>query len=77
MPIYEFVCKNCGKSFDKLCSLSTDPKEVACVHCSEKKVVKKMSSFTTSNSDRPQFDFNQSGSSCSSCSGGTCSTCGD
>lgn len=76
MPIYEFQCRKCGKTFDKLCSLKDNLEDIVCVHCSAKNVVKKMSSFATSG-QRTSFDFNGSegGSSCSSCSSGSCSTC--
>ncbi|MDN5279179.1 MAG: hypothetical protein PWR01_3144 [Clostridiales bacterium] len=76
MPIYEFLCRDCGKTFDKLCSLKDNLEEVTCKHCSAKNVVKKMSSFSTSG-NRTSFDFGDSSgsSSCSSCSSGSCTTC--
>jgi putative FmdB family regulatory protein len=75
MPVYEFSCQKCNKSFEKLCSIKENLNEITCVHCSGKEVVKKMSSFATT-AKGPSFDFNSAaGSSCSSCSSGSCSTC--
>ncbi|MDD2998207.1 MAG: zinc ribbon domain-containing protein [Erysipelotrichia bacterium] len=75
MPIYEFECCDCHKSFDKLCSIRDDLTQVTCAHCESKNVKKKMSAFSTSG-NRTSLDLAESGgSSCSSCSSGSCSTC--
>ncbi|HAE38097.1 MAG TPA: zinc ribbon domain-containing protein [Candidatus Riflebacteria bacterium] len=74
MPIYEFFCNNCSKTFDKLCSLKDDLSKLRCEYCESQNIKKKMSSFATSG-NRDEHDH-QSSSSCSSCSSGSCSSCG-
>ena len=74
MPIYEFICSNCNKSFDKLCSLKDDLSKIRCEFCESQNIKKKMSAFATSG-NRDEHDH-QGGSSCSSCSSGSCSSCG-
>ncbi|PKN96726.1 MAG: zinc ribbon domain-containing protein [Chloroflexi bacterium HGW-Chloroflexi-5] len=74
MPIYEFICNDCKKCFDKLCSLKDDLRQVKCEFCSSSDIRKKMSAFATTR-DENEHD-SHAGSSCSSCSSGSCSTCG-
>ncbi len=73
MPIYEFVCNDCKKCFDKLCAIKDDLTLIECEFCAGKNVKKKMSAFATSRDER---DGGSLGSSCSSCSSKACSTCG-
>lgn len=88
MPIYEFECNECHKSFEKLCSMKDDLSQVECLYCKVKNVKKKMSSFATGASrnslnlgghdDHCGHEHSHSGScSCGSCSSHHCSTCGD
>lgn len=45
MPLYEFECKACGKTFEHLTRANETP---ACEHCGETaRVHKKMSTFAT------------------------------
>ncbi len=60
MPIYEFVCKECGSVFEKLCFSSKDFEGVTCPSCKSKNVSKIFSSFSSVSS--------KSGSIGSSCS---------
>ena len=73
MPIYEFHCDDCGKNFDKLCSIKDNLDDVTCKYCSGNNVKKRVSSFATTG-NRNNLQLGES--SCSSCSSGTCSTCG-
>ncbi len=43
MPIYEFYCRDCGQSFDKLVRLSQSEAEIHCTDCSSNNVKKKLS----------------------------------
>lgn len=45
MPMYEFVCRECGTRFEELRPPSLDSPGVACPACSSKKVEKLLSSF--------------------------------
>ncbi|HAF63014.1 MAG TPA: FmdB family transcriptional regulator [Anaerolineaceae bacterium] len=72
MPIYEYICQNCGATFDQLRSFSQADDPIACPQCAQSQSKRKLSSF---------FAHNESGNSahsshnCGSCSGGSCSTC--
>ncbi len=49
MPMFEFVCRECGAPFEELCSRAeADSGRVECPRCGAKKAEKQMSSFATS-----------------------------
>ncbi len=79
MPIYEFECNECHKTFEKLCSMKEDLSQVPCEYCKAKNVKKKMSSFATGNAGRNSLNINGGGCDCghehSHSHGGGCS-CG-
>jgi putative FmdB family regulatory protein len=43
MPIYEYLCQDCGQSFEAIVASSTS--EVSCRHCQSPKLEKKFSTF--------------------------------
>jgi len=46
MPTYEYKCRECGKSFTKVLTISEhDKRKPACPKCKSKKVDQKISSF--------------------------------
>lgn len=47
MPIYEFDCPDCGKSFDKLVRSANRVPEVVCPSCASPDVKKKLSLFSS------------------------------
>jgi|YNPBryantNP2012_1023418.scaffolds.fasta_scaffold332860_1 putative FmdB family regulatory protein len=63
MPIYEYRCPHCGKEFEKLVPMNTDPRNVECPHCGQKGVEKKMSLFGMGGNPLGGFAVSQ-GSSC-------------
>jgi len=71
MPIYEYVCKQCGHEFEKLVFNSSE--KIGCPTCKGKKVSRKMSAFAFSSGGK--FKSTAS-SSCGGCSSGSCSSCG-
>ncbi len=72
MPIYEFVCEDCGETFEELV-LGGAIEGIKCPKCASEKVKKLMSACAFKAGGK----FVGSGSSaCSSCSGGNCSSCG-
>ena len=48
MPIYEYICKNCGKRFDELVLKLEGAEDIKCPQCGEKKCVKVPSVFSAS-----------------------------
>ncbi len=43
MPIYEYTCKACDRSFEELILRASDEDDVRCPKCKGRKVAKKMS----------------------------------
>jgi len=71
MPIFEFQCEDCGEVFEELI-LGSDSEKVICKKCKSSNV-KKLISQVSFKSDNK---FSSSvGSACSTCKGGTCSSC--
>lgn len=78
MPIFEYKCGKCGQEFEELVFGEDTP---ACPKCGSTKTSKLMSRCRAkSGGDGGDFDMAPSGGGggggCSSCSGGSCSTCG-
>ncbi len=79
MPIFEYTCNACDKTFEEI--VFSNDEVVECPQCKGKDCAKLISrSRHTSNAN---FDFSSlsgqtslgGGSACGSCSGGNCSTC--
>jgi len=48
MPIYEFLCGECGAGFEELCTLAeAESCRVECPECGAKKAEKQMSTFAS------------------------------
>jgi putative FmdB family regulatory protein len=71
MPIYEFMCSECSKSFEELVFSASKVDSVVCPSCGSGEVKKKMSTFASKTSGGSSFSFNASsaGSSGGACSG--------
>lgn len=71
MPIFEFVCSDCGKAFEELVRLN-GMSQVSCPECQSSSVKKKVSTFASKISGGSSFSLGSTSSSASSCStGGT------
>lgn len=71
MPIYAFVCVDCGKHFEELCTL-TESESVRCPDCGAR-AKRRISSFAFKSSGG---FHGGDGSGCSGCHSGNCSSCG-
>jgi len=69
MPIFEYICNECGEEFEKLVFGN---QEIHCPQCNTKKVKKKFSVFCSSGTEKPLAGT----SGCTSCSKTSCSSCG-
>ncbi len=49
MPLFEFVCKKCGKKFEKIV-FSINNEEIKCPECDSKEVEKQFSTFSSTSS---------------------------
>lgn len=74
MPIYEYVCPECGKEFEELVFSSTS--QIKCPECGSTKPVKKMSTFAFKSGFKFVGTGKKASSSCSGCTSTNCSSCG-
>lgn len=69
MPIYDYVCRACGKEFEVLVMGGAKPK---CPECQGEDLAKQMSTFA----HKSGGTFSSSGGSgCGSCTSSNCDTC--
>jgi putative FmdB family regulatory protein len=47
MPLFEFICLDCGDEFEKLLRKLSDNVDVQCPACGSKKLEEKVSSFAS------------------------------
>ena len=62
MPVYTYICEDCGEKFDLLVGMTSEKTELKCSKCNSKNIKKTFSSFSVKSS-------NSSGPSCPT---GTC-----
>lgn len=66
MPIYTYVCKDCGAKFDLLIGVTSEKEELKCKKCNSRNIEKTLGTFSVGNSN------NKLSSSGPSCPTGTC-----
>ncbi len=71
MPIYEFLCKICGKQFEVLVSIGGE-KDVSCKNCGNGDIEKLVSSFGIGGGSSK---LKSASNGCSTCSATSCDTC--
>lgn len=71
MPIFEFQCEECGEVFEELV-LGNINEEIVCKKCKSPKVKKLISQVAFKSGSKFVSSL---GSACSTCKGGTCSSC--
>ena len=69
MPIYEFICHDCGEEFEELVRSASTIEGVLCPECQSEQVTKKISIFASNASGGKATSY-WGGSSSSSCSTG-------
>ena len=69
MPLFEFVCADCGQTFEELVFNTNKINEVTCPICESKNISKKISTFASKLSGGGSFSF--SSTSSASCSTGS------
>jgi putative FmdB family regulatory protein len=73
MPIYEYLCDDCGTKFEKLVRRSADADSVACPSCGEHHLQPQFSSFAARANGAPK---SASSADMPSCASGMCSNPG-
>jgi len=66
MPIYTYICQNCGERFDLLLGVSQEKMKLVCKKCGSEKIKRVLSGFSVGSSSK---DTTTSGGSCPT---GTC-----
>ena len=73
MPIYEYHCQQCGTHFELLRSFGQADSPAQCPGCASSETRRELSRVNAFSGGKSLTD---SGHSCASCSGGSCSACG-
>ena len=73
MPIYEYVCQDCGERFELLRSMKDADTPIPCRKCKSERTSRMLSLFFASSGGRVVAG---GGAPCASCAGGSCATCG-
>jgi putative FmdB family regulatory protein len=73
MPIYEYLCKDCGKRFEMLRAIKEADTPIPCKSCQSNQTQRALSVFFAQSGSKIIAGANNGG--CSGCSGGTCSSC--
>jgi len=73
MPIYEYICNDCGKRFEILRSIKEADTPILCNICQSNKTQRAVSVFYAQSGSRIIAGSGKSG--CTGCSTGSCSTC--
>ena len=80
MPIYEYICQDCGERFDALRSMREADAPIACGHCQSVHTTRQLSVFFAQsggrNASASAVSTSSSGCGCGGCSGGSCASCG-
>jgi putative FmdB family regulatory protein len=74
MPIYEYVCEECGCHFDALRSIRDADAPIQCQKCTSEHTTRQLSVFFARSGGRAVAGCN--GGGCSGCAGGSCASCG-
>ena len=74
MPIYEYICKECGNEFDAIRSMKEADTSIECKKCQSEKTQRKLSRFFAKSGGR---QLTGSSHNCNgTCGGGgNCSNC--
>ncbi len=73
MPIYEYVCKDCGKRFEVIRSIKDADSPIPCKSCQSDQTQRAVSVFFAQSGS--QIIAGGNGGGCAGCSSGSCSTC--
>ncbi len=72
MPIFEYLCKDCGQSFEKI--VPRHDSNADCTHCHSENVEKQLSIFAVAGGS--SRDFAASNGSCGRCGAAQTGSCG-
>lgn len=73
MPIYEYLCKNCGQRFEIVRSIREADSPIVCKSCQSDQTQRTLSVFYAQSGSKIIAGGNNGG--CAGCSSGSCSSC--
>lgn len=73
MPIYEYVCKDCGARFEMIRSIKDADVFIPCKSCQSDQTKRALSVFYAQSGS--QIIAGSSNSGCAGCSSGSCASC--
>ena len=73
MPIYEYICKDCGNRFEILRSIKDADSPIFCKICQGSQTQRAVSVFYAQSGSKIIAGGNNGG--CAGCSSGSCSSC--
>jgi putative FmdB family regulatory protein len=73
MPLYEFLCRACGRRFERLVRIGREG-EVRCAACGCPDIQKLFSTFGIHGAEKA-VSLSSSAKGCATCSSKSCSTC--
>lgn len=77
MPIYEYVCQDCGTRFESLRLMRDADAPIACKQCASQHTLRQVTTCYAQSGGRVLAGSGGSSSGgCAGCSGGSCSSCG-
>ncbi len=62
MPVFEFICTDCGKPFEELVLNTSNIGEVTCPACHSQNIFKKISIFTSNPTTDGAYSFGSASS---------------
>ena len=72
MPIYEYVCLDCGERFERVRTMKEADAPISCAGCESQHTSRMLSLFFASSGGKAVAG---SAGGCASCSSGSCATC--
>ncbi|GAB4263670.1 MAG: hypothetical protein Kow0092_14750 [Deferrisomatales bacterium] len=72
MPLYEYVCRSCGREFEALVMGGGEPR---CPDCGGARLTRKLSAFAFRSGGKGGPRRPGAGSTCAGCAAGSCATC--
>ena len=73
MPIYEYICQDCGARFEALRAMKDADQPITCKKCYGPRTNRALSLFNATSGGQT---VTHASSGCGCCDGGTCSSCG-
>ncbi len=73
MPIYEYICKDCGARFETIRSMKDADTDIACKSCQSSQTQRALSVFYAQSG--AQIIAGGGNSGCAGCSSGSCASC--